>query len=53
MSKEDYGELPLEDFTHGLYKNVLAIKHLLWFNLIALTANLGYWILWARIPSFY
>jgi len=50
---QDYGELPLEDFTHGLYRNIQAIKYLLWFNLIALCVNLGYWVLWARIPSFY
>lgn len=27
---EDHGELPIEDFTHGLYQNVLAIKVALW-----------------------
>lgn len=25
MNQEDYGDLPLEDFTHGLYKNVKRI----------------------------
>lgn len=51
--KQDYGEMPMEDFTHGLYKNIKSIKHVLWFILIALIANLGYWVAWARIPSFY
>ena len=23
---EDHGEMPIEDFTHGLYRNVRAIK---------------------------
>jgi len=23
---EDHGDMPIEDFTHGLYRNVLAIK---------------------------
>jgi hypothetical protein len=27
---EDHGDMPIEDFTHGLYKNVIHIRNALW-----------------------
>ena len=32
---EDHGEMPLEDFTHGLYRNIMSVKYALWI-LVAL-----------------
>jgi len=34
--KEDYGDLPLEDFTHGLYENVKHIKYGIWMAVFLL-----------------
>ncbi len=34
---EDHGELPIEDFTHGLYKNVIHIKVSLWIIVMLLS----------------
>ena len=40
---EDHGEMPIEDFTHGLYRNVKSIKVALW---IIATLELGKYFLW-------
>ncbi len=31
---EDHGELPIEDFTHGIYKNIQNIKYALWVLIV-------------------
>lgn len=36
---EDYGDMPIEDFTQGLYKNVLYIRYILTVILIVQIAD--------------
>jgi hypothetical protein len=43
VSQEDYGDLPIEDFTHGLYQNVKSIKVALW---LIFAAEFGKYFLW-------
>ena len=40
---QDHGEMPIEDFTHGLYRNVQSIKVALW---LIFAAEFGKYFLW-------
>jgi len=43
IAMEDHGDMPIEDFTHGLYRNILSIKVAMWI-LVAL--EFGKYFIW-------
>ena len=47
MQEQDYGDLPIDDFTHGLYKNVENMKTLMYWVVITNILNLVYWVMYA------
>ena len=39
---EDHGEMPIEDFTHGLFRNIMIIR---WLLTVILIVELADWVM--------